>query len=42
MFLSDGMTLLDGDREQLLHSTVPEIRTFISELQYKEEGGKYV
>jgi phospholipid/cholesterol/gamma-HCH transport system ATP-binding protein len=42
MFLSDGMTLLDGDREQLLHSTVPEIRTFISELQYKEEGAKYV
>jgi len=38
MFLNNGTMLLDGDREQLLHSAVPEIRTFIKELQYKEEG----
>jgi phospholipid/cholesterol/gamma-HCH transport system ATP-binding protein len=41
MFLNNGVMLLDGDREQLLHSPVPEIQLFIRELQYKEEG-KYV
>ena len=41
VFLHNGMMLLDGDREQLLRSTTPEIRIFIRELQYKEEG-KYV
>ncbi len=41
LFLKDGALLLDGDREQLLHSPIPEIRTFIKELLYKEEG-KYV
>lgn len=41
VFLNNGMMLLDGDREQLLRSTTPEIRIFIRELQHKEEG-KYV
>ncbi|HYA26898.1 MAG TPA: ATP-binding cassette domain-containing protein [Thermodesulfovibrionales bacterium] len=41
MFLNNGVMLLDGDREQLLHSHIPEIQVFIRELQYKEEG-KYV
>jgi phospholipid/cholesterol/gamma-HCH transport system ATP-binding protein len=41
MFLNNGVMLLDGDREKLLRSTMPEIRTFIKELEYKEEG-KYV
>jgi phospholipid/cholesterol/gamma-HCH transport system ATP-binding protein len=41
IFLNNGMILMDGGREQLLHSTVSEIRIFIRELQYKEEG-KYV
>lgn len=41
MFLNGGVMLLNGNREQLLHSPIPEIKTFIRELQYKEEG-KYV
>jgi len=42
MFLRDGKLLLDGDREQLLHSSVPDIEIFISELQHKKEEGKNV
>jgi len=38
IFLQDGKILFDGDREQLLHSPIPEIQIFISELQYKEEA----
>lgn len=38
MFLNNGVMLLDGDREQLLHSPIPEIQVFIRELHYKEEG----
>lgn len=38
MFLRDGKMLLDGDRDRLLHSSVPDIEIFISELQFKEEG----
>ncbi len=38
MFLHNGGMLLDGTRKELLHSRLPEIRIFISELQYKEEG----
>jgi phospholipid/cholesterol/gamma-HCH transport system ATP-binding protein len=38
LFLRDGKMLFDGDREQLLHSPLPEIQIFISELQHKEEG----
>jgi phospholipid/cholesterol/gamma-HCH transport system ATP-binding protein len=38
LFLRDGKMLLDGDRDRLLHSSVPDIEIFISELQYKEEG----
>ncbi len=38
LFLQDGKMLFDGDREQLLHSPIPDIQIFISELQYKEEG----
>jgi phospholipid/cholesterol/gamma-HCH transport system ATP-binding protein len=37
MFLYDGGMLLDGTRKELLHSKLPEIQIFISELQYKEE-----
>lgn len=39
MFLYDGEMLLDGTREELLHSKLPEIQVFISELQYQEEAG---
>lgn len=38
LFLQDGKMLFDGDREQLLHSPIPDIQIFISELQHKEEG----
>ncbi|MCL4476964.1 MAG: ATP-binding cassette domain-containing protein [Nitrospirae bacterium] len=38
IFLQDGKILFDGDREQLLHSPIPDIQIFISELQYKEEA----
>ena len=37
LFLSDGMIAFEGDRKDLLHTTIPEIRTFISELYYREE-----
>lgn len=35
MFLKEGMIIFNGDRDKLLHSTVPEIQTFISELNVK-------
>ncbi len=38
MFLHDGQMLLDGTRKELLHSGLPEIEIFISELHYKEEA----
>ncbi|MGD0885762.1 MAG: ATP-binding cassette domain-containing protein [Thermodesulfovibrionales bacterium] len=38
MFLHDGMLLLDGGKEKLLRTPIPEIQVFISELQYTEEG----
>ncbi|MCL5023853.1 MAG: ATP-binding cassette domain-containing protein [Nitrospirae bacterium] len=38
MFLKNGEVLFDGGREQLIRTTVPEIRTFIRELEFKEEG----
>jgi phospholipid/cholesterol/gamma-HCH transport system ATP-binding protein len=38
LFLRNGKMLFDGEREQLLHSPVPEIQIFISELRFKEEG----
>lgn len=37
MFLSNGRLLLDGGKEELLKTTIPEIRIFISELQYAFE-----
>jgi phospholipid/cholesterol/gamma-HCH transport system ATP-binding protein len=35
MFLKEGRIIFDGDRDKLLHSTSPEIETFISELNVK-------
>jgi len=32
MFLKSGQMVFDGDKDQLIHSSVPEIRTFVSEL----------
>jgi phospholipid/cholesterol/gamma-HCH transport system ATP-binding protein len=34
MFLKDGELAFDGDREKLLHSDIPDIQVFISELNY--------
>jgi phospholipid/cholesterol/gamma-HCH transport system ATP-binding protein len=38
MFLKDGMIVFDGSREKLIHSPVPEIQTFIQELNIKPQG----
>ena len=35
MFLKEGSIIFDGSRDKLLHSTGPEIQTFISELNVK-------
>jgi len=35
MFLKEGSIIFDGSRDKLLHSTSPEIQTFISELNVK-------
>ena len=32
MFLKSGMNVFDGDKEKMLHSTIPEIRIFLREL----------
>jgi phospholipid/cholesterol/gamma-HCH transport system ATP-binding protein len=37
MFLHNGIVAFEGDRKTLLHTTIPEIRTFINELYYREE-----
>ncbi len=37
MFLYDGRVRLDGNREDLLHATIPEIQIFLSELRYTQE-----
>ena len=37
MFLYNGRVCLDGNREDLLHTTVPEIQIFLSELRYTQE-----
>lgn len=34
MFLKDGELVFDGDSEKLLHSNIPDIQVFISELNY--------
>lgn len=34
MFLKGGKLVFDGDREKLLHSDIPDIQVFISELNY--------
>jgi phospholipid/cholesterol/gamma-HCH transport system ATP-binding protein len=34
MFLKDGELVFDGDSEKLLHSDIPDIHVFISELNY--------
>lgn len=34
MFLKDGELVFDGDSEKLLHSDIPDIQVFISELNY--------
>ncbi len=38
MFLNKGVVLFDGNSSELLRSSIPEIRIFVSELEYKEEG----
>ncbi|MGD1075050.1 MAG: ATP-binding cassette domain-containing protein [Thermodesulfovibrionales bacterium] len=38
MFLHNGRLLLDGGKEELLRTTIPEIQVFISELRDNKEG----
>lgn len=38
IFLKDGMIIFDGDREKLIHAPLPEIQTFIEELNLKTQG----
>ena len=40
LFLRDGILLADEKREGLLATTIPEIRTFISELNYNHRNGE--
>jgi phospholipid/cholesterol/gamma-HCH transport system ATP-binding protein len=40
LFLRDGILLADEKREGLLATTIPEIRTFISELNYNHCTGE--
>lgn len=40
LFLRDGILLADEKREGLLATTIPEIRTFISELNYNHSAGE--
>ena len=38
MFLHNSMIVFNGDKETLVHSDVPEIQSFIQELDYKAQG----
>lgn len=38
MFLKDGSLLFDGNSSALLHSDIPEIRVFVSEVNYQGPG----
>lgn len=38
MFLHNSMIVFDGDKETLVHSAVPEIQSFIQELNYEAQG----
>jgi len=38
MFLHNGMMVFDGDRETLVHAPIPEIQSFIQELNSKTQG----
>jgi phospholipid/cholesterol/gamma-HCH transport system ATP-binding protein len=39
IFLKDGSLLFDGTGSELLHSDIPEIRLFVSEVCYQGPGG---
>ena len=34
MFLKDGTIVFDGNKEQLIHATIPELQVFLSELYF--------
>jgi phospholipid/cholesterol/gamma-HCH transport system ATP-binding protein len=38
MFLKDGSLLFDGNAQELLHSEIPEIRVFVSEVRHQGQG----
>jgi len=40
MFLKDGIILFDGDKEELVHSTVPEIQIYLNEVSFSSKANK--
>lgn len=40
MFLKDGIILFDGDKEELVHSTVPEIQIYLNEVSFSGKANK--
>lgn len=40
MFLKDGIILFDGDKEELVHSTVPEIQIYLNEVSLSGKANK--
>jgi phospholipid/cholesterol/gamma-HCH transport system ATP-binding protein len=38
MFLKDDIMILDGSKEELADTTIPEIQSFIEELRFKHQG----
>ena len=40
MFLKDGIILFDGDKEELVHSTVPDIQIYLNEVSFSGKANK--
>ncbi|MCX5718825.1 MAG: ATP-binding cassette domain-containing protein [Nitrospirae bacterium] len=40
MFLKDGIILFDGDKEELVHSTVPDIQIYLNEVSFSNKANK--
>jgi phospholipid/cholesterol/gamma-HCH transport system ATP-binding protein len=40
IFLKDGIILFDGDKEELVHSTVPDIQIYLNEVSFSGKANK--
>ncbi|MGB9716184.1 MAG: ABC transporter ATP-binding protein [Thermodesulfovibrionales bacterium] len=38
IFLKDGILLFDGNKDELVHTDIPEIKSFIEEIHFRYEG----